>query len=202
VTDEERLGHRTTATTAQNEERARELILQNRRVTVNKIAKQLNMSIGSAYSVVHDNLQFHKVCARWVPKELTDGHKHMRLEICSRHLVRYRKEGDNFLQWIITGEENGVHHYQPEAKWKSMQWKYLSSAAKKFKMQPSAGKLMLTIFWDSQGPVLETYLERGTTVTSATYCDVLQGELKPAIRSKRGGRVRGRPVVARQCPSP
>jgi predicted transcriptional regulator len=33
-----------------------QLILQNRRVTVDEIAKQLNISIGSAYSVVHDNL--------------------------------------------------------------------------------------------------------------------------------------------------
>jgi transposase len=75
-TDAERSGHPTTATTALNEERARELILQNRRVTVDEIAKQLNISIGSAYSVVHDNLQFHRVCARWVPKELEDEHKH------------------------------------------------------------------------------------------------------------------------------
>ena len=44
---------------------------------------------------------------------------------------------------------------------------------------------MLTVFWDSQGPILKTYQERGTTVTSATYCDVLQRELKPTIRSKR-----------------
>jgi hypothetical protein len=51
----------TTATTAQNEERARELILQNRRVTVDKIAKELNISTGSAYSMMHDNYQFHKV---------------------------------------------------------------------------------------------------------------------------------------------
>jgi transposase len=42
---------------------------------------------------------------------------------------------------------------------------------------------MLTAIWDSQGPVLETYLERGT-VTSATYCDMLQSQLKPAVRSK------------------
>jgi hypothetical protein len=51
VTDAEPI----TATNAQNEERARELILQNRRVTVDKIA-ELNISIGSAYSVVHDNI--------------------------------------------------------------------------------------------------------------------------------------------------
>jgi len=48
---------------------------------------------------------------------------------------------------------------------------------------------MLTIFWDSQGPTLETYQEHGTTVTSATYCDMLQREMKPAIRSKRRGKL-------------
>jgi hypothetical protein len=49
--------------------------------------------------------------------------------------------------------------------------------------------LMLTVFWDSQGPILETYLERGTAVTSATYCDMLQRVLKPAVCSKRRGRL-------------
>jgi hypothetical protein len=48
--------------------KARELIRQNRRVMVDEIAKQLNTGSGPAYSVVHNNLQFHKVCARWVPK--------------------------------------------------------------------------------------------------------------------------------------
>jgi len=47
---------------------------------------------------------------------------------------------------------------------------------------------MLTVFWDSQGSILETYHEHGT-VTSATYCDMLQRELKPAIRSKRRGKL-------------
>jgi histone-lysine N-methyltransferase SETMAR len=45
------------------------------------------------------------------------------------------------------------------------------------------------MFWDSQGPVLETYLECGTTVTSATYCEMLQSGPKPEIVSKRRGRL-------------
>jgi len=68
-----------------------------------------------------------------------------------------------------------------------MQWKLPSSpVAKKFKTQPSAGKFLLTVFCDSQEPTLETYLERGTTITSTTHCDMLQRELKPAIHSIRG----------------
>ena len=56
---------------------------------------------------------------------------------------------------------------------------------KKFKTQPSAGKLTLTVFWYSQGPVLEHYQERGKTINSARYSEMLTDRLKLAIRSKR-----------------
>ena len=46
---------------------------------------------------------------------------------------------------------------------------------------------MLTEFWDSQGPVLEYYQERGTTINSAQYSEKLTDRLKPANRSKRRG---------------
>ena len=43
------------------------------------------------------------------------------------------------------------------------------------------------LFWDSRGPLVEHYMPRETTVTSASYCDLLQNHLKPAIRSKCRG---------------
>ena len=57
----------------------------------------------------------------------------------------------------------------------------------KAQTQPSAGKLMLTVFWDSQGSVLEHYQERGTTINSVRYIEMLACRLKPEIRSKRRG---------------
>ena len=62
-----------------------------------------------------------------------------------------------------------------------------SPVKKKFKSQPSAGKVLLTIFWDSQGVILEHYLERGATVNSVRYNEMLSTELRPAIRTKRRG---------------
>ena len=68
----------------------------------------------------------------------------------------------------------------------SMEWKHPGSPVKsKLKSQPSARKVMLTILWDSQGVILEHYLERGTTVKSVGYSEMLSTELKPAIRTKR-----------------
>jgi len=58
---------------------------------------------------------------------------------------------------------------------------------KKFKTQASAGKVTLTIFWDGSGPLLVHFQEKGQTVTSARYSDMLVNEVKPAIRSKPRG---------------
>ena len=46
---------------------------------------------------------------------------------------------------------------------------------------------MLTIFWDVNGPTLVHFQEKGQTVTSARYSDMLGNELKPTIRLKRSG---------------
>ena len=127
VTDAERSGRPATATTKRNEERTMELIHENRRITVEEVAGRLNVSVGSAYSLIHDSLKFSQVCARWVPKELTEERKRKRLDICSRHLARYREESDNFLQQIVTGNETWIHHYEPETKRQSRQWKHPSS---------------------------------------------------------------------------
>jgi len=49
------------------------------------------------------------------------------------------------------------------------------------------GKVMLTLFWDSKGPILEDYLEKGRTINSARYSDLLANNLKPAVHTKRRG---------------
>jgi len=80
-------------------------------VTIEKIALQLGISQGTAYSLVHDILGFHKVAAKWVPRYLTEEHKRNHQHICSSLLERYNHEGDNFLNRIITGDETWNHHY-------------------------------------------------------------------------------------------
>ena len=45
------------------------------------------------HDIIHNRLGFHKVCARWVPKELTEEHRNNRVAICQRLLDRYANEG-------------------------------------------------------------------------------------------------------------
>jgi hypothetical protein len=44
-------------------------------VTVDEVAYQLQISHGSAYESINNRHAFHKVCARWVPEQLTGLHK-------------------------------------------------------------------------------------------------------------------------------
>jgi hypothetical protein len=46
---------------------------------------------------------------------------------------------------------------------------------------------MLTLFWDYKGPILEHYMPRESTVTSAKHSKFLRENLKPEIRQKRCG---------------
>jgi hypothetical protein len=80
------------------------MILDNRRVTVDEVAYHLLTSHGYVHEITHNRLGFHEVCARWVPKQLIEEHKHNRLTICRSLLNRYCQEGDAFLRRIITGD--------------------------------------------------------------------------------------------------
>jgi hypothetical protein len=69
-----------------------------------------------------------------------------------------------FLERIVTADETWLHHYKPESKAQSMAWKRPTSpVAKKFKSQPSASKIMLTLFW---GAILVELTPKGETVNS------------------------------------
>jgi hypothetical protein len=56
---------------------------------------------------------------------------------------------------------------------------------KKFKSQPIAGKLMLMLFWDSQGPILQHYQEWDVIINNVCLSEMLHDKLKLAIWSKR-----------------
>jgi hypothetical protein len=60
---------------------------------------------------------------------------------------------------IVTGDEAGVHHYDPENRRRSMEYhRKRSPEPKKFKTKASSGKAILTVFWDSEGVALTDFL--------------------------------------------
>jgi hypothetical protein len=65
---------------------------------------------------------------------------------------------------------------------------HLEPKHSKFKVTPSVGKAMLTMFWDSQGVLLAHFQKHGENANSALYCDVLLN-LQDAILRKHPGQL-------------
>ena len=79
----------------------------------------------------------------------------------------------------------GFHHFEPESKRVSMEWRHSTSPrSKKFKSQQSAGKVIVTVFWDSGGVILVDFMSKGATINSDVYIDTLK-KLKARIRRVR-----------------
>ena len=82
----------------------------------------------------------------------------------------------------MTGDETWVYHFKPESKRASMEWCHPTSPClKKFKSQQSAGKVMVTVFWDSVGVILVDFMFKEATINSDIYIDTLK-KLKARIR--------------------
>ena len=84
-------------------------------------------------------------------------------------LKRFRSK-DDFLLLLVTVDETWVHYYEPENEAQSRQWVGPGSPRpKKFKTQPSAGKVMATVFWDAKGVIMLDFLPKRTTITGVYY---------------------------------
>ena len=89
-------------------------IRANRRVTIRELHHIISeVSKATIHEAVTEKLGYRKLCARWVPKMLTDDHKTKRMGSALKFLTRYAHEGDEFLDSIVTGDETWSFHHTP-----------------------------------------------------------------------------------------
>jgi len=63
-----------------------------------------------------------------------------------------------------------------------MEWHHLQlPRKKKFKTTPSTRKVMITVFWDTDGVILVDVMAKGETINSEAYINTLQ-KLKQRYR--------------------
>ena len=172
--DETRSGRLSDATDEEMCNKVRNLVYSDRRIKVEEIVNALHISHGSVSTTLHDCLGMHKLTARWVPKSLSDEQMATRASVYSALLKRFRSKEDGFLSRLMTVDEAWVHYYEPENKAQSRQSVGLGSPRPmKFKTQPSAGKVMATVFWDAQGVIMLDFLAKKSTITGAYYANLL-----------------------------
>lgn len=182
-------GRPSDASCQENIDAVQDMILSNRRHTVRKIAETMGIGTATAHHIISEVLGYHKVCARWVPRMLTNENRRTREQSSRENLELFNHNPEDFCARYVTMDETWAHHFDPETKQQSMQWKHPESPREvKFRKMSSAGKVMASVFWDAKGVLMVDYLERGKTITGAYYAGLLH-KLRDAIKEKRRGKL-------------
>ena len=119
------------------------------------------------HTIIHDSLNMRRLCARWIPKMLSECKKAKRVESCQRFVQRFQQEGEDFLSRNVTADETWISLYEPKSKEQSTMWKTPGSPSpKKFKVSRSTKKQMFIMFFDIHGVILSHAVQQGQTVTA------------------------------------
>ena len=188
VTDEVRSGQPVTSRIEENIAKDCQIVRENCRLTVRSIAEQVNINRETVRKILTEDLDMRKVCAKMVPKELTEEQKQRRGKICQDLLERQ----DDILGRVTTGDETWVYQYDPEMsgkvhngrlpishnqKFLSVQIKSQNNVADFFWYQRNCSLWICTKWTNSQPSLLfgstgkaawESYTE-----TTQTFCQQL-----------------------------
>ncbi|KAI6658739.1 Transposase [Oopsacas minuta] len=105
---------------------------------------------------------------------------------------------DDFHARLITGDETWIYYHDPCTVSEAAEWRHEDSPNPKVlrlsHCPKSKSKLMLSIFWDSKGPLLLDYLRKNTTVTRTYYADLMT-KLRESIKKNRRGMLKRIPTI-------
>ena len=165
------------------------LIMADRRLSIRFMANEVGVSHTTILAILTEDLAMRKLSARWVPKLLTVDQKRIRFNMSRDNLARFNADPEDFLDRFVTMDETWCHHFTPETKMMSKQWKHMDSPPpKKARVIQSANTVMASVFWDADGILMIDFLERGRTVTGEYYSNLLR-QLRAAIIKKRRGKL-------------
>ena len=151
-------GRPCTSTTDTNIEKVRQLVRSDRRLTIRVIANKVGINKKTVHTILVDTLGMRKVCAKMVPRLLTEEQKAQRLN-AYRDILQQMEADKKLLENVIT-DDSWVFQYDPKTKRQSRQYKSESSPRpKKARMQRSQVKVIP--FFDHQGMVHHEFVPQG-----------------------------------------
>ncbi|XP_052806600.1 protein GVQW3-like [Mya arenaria] len=103
TSDDERCGR--PALVAKKREMVKSMLDRDRRVSTREVAEECDIGVATAYKLITEEFEMTKVCGRWLPRLLDDNQMKDRVNKSLNFLRSYRREGDIFLQRIITTDE-------------------------------------------------------------------------------------------------
>ena len=107
VEDKPRSGRPSSSKTDENVEAVRQAVRGDRRLTVRMIAEEVGIDRQTVWEIITEELSMRKICAKMVPKLLSDDQKARRMQVCEDTLQKIENDPE-LLTKVITGDENWV----------------------------------------------------------------------------------------------
>ena len=178
--DKPRSGRPISESTPQNIELVRNVIEENPYINYEKIQAETFLSYGTVQTIVKDKLKMKKIASRWVPHQLSEKNKLVRLELCKENLEKI-KTGKWRLCDIVTGDESWFYHRHISKRESTKSWVYEDDEPRTLvRRQRFEPKTMFSIFFRRSGLVHLTYMDKGTTIDTEKY---IEHCIKPVIKA-------------------
>lgn len=184
VEDLPRSGRPSTSSTELNIAKVKEMVTENRRLSLRERAAEISVSHESIRTILNDCLGMKRVAARLVPKDLNFLQKLNRVRVAEDMLERVNSD-PTFIKRIVTGDETWVYEFDMQTSQQASEWRLPTEPKpKKARQSRSKVKVMLTVFFDYRGVVHSEFLPEGETVNKEYYLSVMR-RLREQIRRKR-----------------
>ena len=96
------------------------------RVSIQTISVQFDVSVGTVYTIIREELKTRKICVKFVPWVLREDQKERRCHD-SREIVELINSDPAVLDVLETCDESWIYCCDPETKRQSSQWKHAGS---------------------------------------------------------------------------
>ena len=120
VEDDHRSGRPSSSRTDENVERVRQKLRSDRHLAVRMIAYELGINSERVWRIIMEDLGMRKICAKMVPRLLTEGQMERHVQVCQDILEQLETE-PNFLKRVVSDHESWIFEYDPLTKRQSLE---------------------------------------------------------------------------------
>lgn len=170
---------------AERIEMVRNCFDEERHWSLRSLASRLNIPKSTLAAIVKDDLKMKKVLGKWVPRQLTEEQRQLRVFAARTNLTIYNKTKE-ILKRTVSIDETWVSLYMEPDRHQARAWHFPGEPVEQIPAQNIHGeKRMLIMAMSSDGIAFWELLPEKTTVNGQIYRDFLKRHLRKWLGSRR-----------------
>ncbi len=148
------------------------------------MAHRTGLSLRTVHNVLRNKLELKKRPAKWTPHLLSDDQKARHLRM-SRDLLKHFQHAPTLQDRMVTGDESWFWCYEPATKRNSAAWLHQNQRRPQKPLKDRyVHKVMVVIFWDSQGVIFHQFVPCRQGISKEVYLQTMR-DLCEAIWCRR-----------------